>query len=377
MTRGKNFWIRMGTSWASLNPLHTLNYTDMANSVIVIGGGIAGLTAAGMLSRMGMEVNLIEKENETGGHVGQWDRLFPDRKRASEVLDFTAEGMNKVNVVKGVSVRVISKEDDIFTVTVSDTATGLPGEFKSKALIVATGFDLFEAGKKEEYGYGIYNNVITSADLEEKFKAGKGILTAEGKIPERIGIIHCVGSRDEKVGNLYCSKVCCVTGIKQAIELREMYPDSAVFNFYMDLRMYDRHFEELYYEAQQKWGISFIRGRLSECAENPDGSIVIRTEDTLTGKPLKMTVNLLVLLVGFVPAAGTAQLSGMLGLKTGTDGFVESEDRHLKNNLSGIPGIFLTGAVKGPVTISDAIADARAAAALTAEYLKSIGVYDA
>jgi len=347
----------------------------MAKSVIVIGGGIAGMTAAGMLSRQGFEVTLLEKETETGGHVASWDRLFPDRRKASEVLEFTAEGMHTVHVAKGLSITGISRQNNEFTVTcgMQDAGSGMKPQFTSNAIVLATGFDLFEAGKKEEYGYCIYNNVITSADLEEKFKSGKGILTAEGKAPKRVGFIHCVGSRDEKVGNLYCSKVCCVTGVKQAIEVKEMYPDSVVFNFYMDLRMYDRNFEELYYEAQQKWGISFIRGRLSECAENPDGSIVIRTEDTLTGKPLKMTVSLVVLLTGFVPSAGTASVTGMLGLMTGTDGFVRSEDSHLKNNLSGIPGVFLAGAVKGPVSITEAIADARAAAALTSEYLRESG----
>jgi len=343
----------------------------MGNSVIVIGGGIAGMTAAGMLSRQGFEVTLLEKDKETGGHVARWDRLFPDRRKASEVIEFLDEGMKGVNINTGVSVSRIIRHENIFTVTVTDLSKGHQAEFKANALVVATGFDIFEARRKEEYGYGIYNNVITSADLEEKFKSGKRILTAEGEVPKRIGMIHCVGSRDEKVGNLYCSKVCCVTGVKQAIELKEMHPGSAVFNFYMDLRMYDRNFEELYYEAQQKWGISFIRGRLSECAENPDGSIVIRTEDTLTGKPLKMTVNLLVLLTGFIPAAGTASLVGILGLKTGTDGFVNPADPHIKNNLSGIPGVYLTGAVKGPVSISEAIADARATAALTSEYLKT------
>jgi len=351
----------------------------MGNSVIVIGGGIAGMTAAGMISRQGFAVTLLEKEKKTGGHVARWDRLFPNLKKASEVLEFVKDGMTSVNVVTGVAVSGIARLDKGFAVTcrIQDEGSAMPSQYTADALVLATGFDLFEAGKKEEYGYGIYNNVITSADLEDKFKTGKAILTSEGKIPKRIGIIHCVGSRDEKVGNLYCSKVCCVTGVKQAMELKEMYPESTVFNFYMDLRMYDRNFEELYYEAQQKWGISFIRGRLSECAENPDGSIVLRTEDTLTGKPLKMTVDLLVLLVGFVPASGTASVADMLGLKTGSDGFIHPADIHVKNNLSGVPGVYLTGAVKGPIAISEAIADARAAAALIGEYIKSTVINNA
>jgi len=366
----------------------------MENSVIVIGGGISGMTAAGVLARQGLNVTLLEKEEATGGHVARWDRLFPDRKKASEVLDFVKEGLKDVTVITGVSVTGINKHENGFTVTsqilhpesklrepisvMPVPGSGIPEPimvheslFTAQTLLLATGFDLFEASRKEEYGYGIYNNVITSADLEEKFKSGRDILTSEGKIPGRIGFIHCVGSRDEKVGNLYCSKVCCVTGVKQAIELKEIYPSSEVFNFYMDLRMFDRNFEELYYEAQQKWGISFIRGRLSEAFENPDGTIIIKTEDTLTGKPLKMSVDLLVLLTGFVPAGGTAKISEMLDLKTGADGFITSADSHTRNNLSGIPGVFLTGAVKGPVTISEAIADARAAAVLLADFVHS------
>ena len=345
----------------------------MENSVIVIGGGISGMTAAGILAQQGLKVTLLEKEKETGGHVDRWDRLFPDRKKASDVMDFIREGMAQVEVFTGVTITGITKQDQRFRVDTSQhpPITGYQPQHNATALLVATGFDLFEARKKEEYGYGIYNNVITSADLEERFKTGRKVLTSEGKVPGRIGFIHCVGSRDEKVGNLYCSKVCCVTGVKQAIEMKEIYPSSEVFNFYMDLRMFDRHFEELYCEAQQKWGVSFIRGRLSECAENPDGTIILKTEDTLTGKPLKMTVDLLVLLTGFVPARGTAQISGMLGLQTGTDGFINSVDNHTKNNLSGIPGVFLAGAVKGPSTISEAIADARAAALLLADYVRS------
>ena len=350
----------------------------MENSVIVIGGGISGMTAAGMLARQGLSVTLLEKEKETGGHLARWDRLFPDRRKASEVLDFAREGMKRVNLVTGVTVTDISRQGREFTVVINspipNPQSPTPDHetvLKARALLLATGFDLFEARKKEEYGYGIYNNVITSADLEDRIKLKKGILTSEGKIPARIGIVHCVGSRDEKVGNLYCSKVCCVTGVKQAIELKEMLPAAEVFNFYMDLRMFDRHFEELYYEAQQKWNVNFIRGRLSECAENPDGSIIVKTEDTLTGKPFKITVDLLVLLTGFVPAGSTGEIAGMLGLVTGTDGFINSADSHIMNNSTDIPGVFVAGAVKGPISIGEAIADARAAAIQLAIYLNS------
>jgi heterodisulfide reductase subunit A len=133
--------------------------------------------------------------------------------------------------------------------------------------------------------------------------------------------------------------------------------------------MYDRNFEELYYEAQQKWGVSFIRGRLSECAENPDHTIVIKTEDTLSGKPLKMNVDMVVLLIGFTPSPDTVAIAKMLDLKIGQDGFIGSADEHLNNNQTNVPGVFVTGAVKGPDCIVGAIADARATGMQVRAYL--------
>jgi heterodisulfide reductase subunit A2 len=337
----------------------------MNSKVVVIGGGIAGMTAAGALSSLGIEVVLIEKEDQTGGHVKNWDRLFPSRRPGKEVIDFIAGSMNPgIEVRCGVAINAIDISGEGFTVHMENSEP-----LKANSLVLATGYELFDAHKKEEYGYGIYNNVITSAELEGIFKRGEKITTHGGKTPKRVGIIHCVGSRDEKAGNLYCSKVCCVTGVKQAIEIREMLPECEVFSFYMDLRMYDRKFEEFYFEAQQKWGVNFIRGRLSECAENPDHSLVLKTEDTLTGRPLKMTVDLLILLVGFVPAAETLKIARMLGLQAGPDGFLMSSDEHFQDNSTSIPGVFLTGAVKGPACIVNTIADGRATAVQVHNFL--------
>jgi heterodisulfide reductase subunit A len=337
----------------------------MQKKVIVIGGGIAGMTAAKALSESGFGVTLIERQATTGGHVKQWDKLFPSFRPGSEVMNYLSGGLGEaVDVRCNSRITAISRQQNEFLVSVENNAP-LAGD----AIVVATGFDLFEAQKKEEYGYGLFGNVVTSADLESLFSEGKRIATAGGKSPTRIGLVHCVGSRDEKAGHRYCSKVCCVTGVKQAIELRKMMPSCEVFSFYMDLRMYDRNFEELYFEAQQKWGVNFIRGRVSECAETADHSIVLKTEDTLTGRPLKLTVDLLVLLVGFTPSGGTAEIARMTGLESGEDGFLLTEDEHIRNNSSRIQGIFLTGAVKGPACIADTIADARSTALQVQQYL--------
>ena len=111
-------------------------------------------------------------------------------------------------------------------------------------MVVATGFTLFDARRKEEYGYGIYDNVVTSADLERMMNEG-AVRLADGSTPRRIALLHCVGSRDEKVCQRHCSKVCCITGVKQAIELKKMFPEADVFNFYMDIRMFGAGYEEL------------------------------------------------------------------------------------------------------------------------------------
>jgi heterodisulfide reductase subunit A2 len=363
-----NSLVRRGRSLDTPECLQFLNFIEktMGKSVIIIGGGVAGMEAAACLSNLGVDVTLLEKNKYLGGHLPNWDRLFPSRRNGHDVLDYLEKGMNEnVTIKLDTKIRQIKNDKRSFFI-ILETGESL----KSDALLLTTGFDLFDARKKEEYGYGIYDNVITSAELEEIFQSGAEIKTTQGTTPKRIGIIHCVGSRDEKIKNLYCSKVCCVTGVKQAIEIREKLPDAEVYNFYMDMRMYDRNFEELYLESQQKWGVHFIRGRLSEASENPDHSLLLKVEDTLTGRPLKMTVDLVVLLIGFMPTRGSKELAGMIGLKPGTDGFLLPVDGHTQTNISEIPGVFLAGAVKGPTSIDQAITDARAAALQISEYLK-------
>jgi heterodisulfide reductase subunit A2 len=320
------------------------------------------MTAASSLTEMGFTVSLIEKEAQTGGHVRQWDRLFPSRRKSDEVTTYLGEKLTGVETHFRSSVSGISRNGE-FIVTLENRH-----EIRGDAILLATGYDLFDAFRKEEYGYGIYDQVITSAELEQMFRSGVTPLFND-QPPRRVGFVHCVGSRDEKAGNLYCSKVCCVTGVKQAIEIKELFPAAEVFNFYMDLRMFDRHFEEMYFEAQRDWGINFIRGRVSECAENADRSIVVKVEDTLTARPLKITVDLLVLLVGMVPSPGTARLAAMLGIPAGDDRFVLPSDEHTLANSTSSEGVFVAGAVKGPSCIATTVADGRAAALQIAAYL--------
>jgi heterodisulfide reductase subunit A len=339
----------------------------MEKHVIVIGGGPAGMEAAGQLAKAGCTVTIIEKESEIGGHVRNWFRLFPDRRDSKEVIGYLENQINqkKVTLLVRTSVETMEKKQGSFVVKTND---GL--EILGDSVILATGFDLFNSSRKEEYGYGIYDNVISSADLEAMFKKGS-IKTTEGKVPGKVGLVHCVGSRDEKVGNLYCSKLCCVTAVKQAIEIREHIPDSKVYCFYMDMRMGGAYYEELYREAQEEWSVSFIRGKVSEVSESINNKLIVKVEDTLAGRPLKMELDILVLMAGMEMTAAAIKLAVSSNLKTGQNRFFSPNDHHYGSNRSNLSGVFYAGTCTMPMNITETISHSRAAVADVLDYLNN------
>lgn len=327
----------------------------MSKKVAIIGGGVAGIEAAKKLRDFGYEVSLFEKDAELGGHVAKWDRLFPNQRKAQEVIDFLQENLAKINILKSANVQAINRVNGSFNLKVSGQ------NHTADAVVLATGFELFPAEKKEEYGYQIFDNVITSAELEEMFKKYGKPQTASGSNPSRVAIIHCVGSRDEKVNRPYCSKVCCVTAVKQAIEIKESLPTCEVFCFYMDLRLFGSGYEELYKKAQNL-GVNFVRGRLSETSELEEGRILVKSEDTLSSKPLKMSVDMVVLMVGMSPNSENKELFAGVGLAENNDGFLQVNDFHTEPTKTQVEGIFVAGACSGPNNITDSINAARSAA---------------
>jgi heterodisulfide reductase subunit A len=337
----------------------------MNKHVVIIGGGVAGIEAAGTLADQGHKVSVIEKQEELGGHITGWHALFPDRRPAREVTDYLKRRIHhdNISIITKATVASIHHHGHTLKLDVSDGTS-----MNADAVIVATGFDLFDARRKEEYGYGIYENVITSAELEVMFTEKK-VLTSDGRVPSRIGFVHCVGSRDEKVSNFHCSKVCCVTAVKQAIEIREILPDCEVFCFYMDMRMFGPFYEELYRESQEKYNVNYIRGKVSEAASTINGRISVRVEDTLAGRPLKMEVDMLVLMVGMEMARTGTLLAEASSLSTGVNRFLKSADHHYGSNGSEQKGIFYAGTCTSPMNITDTISHARAAAIETMNYL--------
>lgn len=327
----------------------------MNNNVIVIGGGPCGLEASAQLQKLGYNVILIERDFRLGGHLAEWDRLFPYGLEAKSVLDSLIAGINGVKYFLNTEVKSINQLDKEYNVILSNGITIL-----ATAVLVTTGFSLFPAEKKEEYGYGIYDHVITNADLENYFKSGYDERVVEK--PQRVGFVHCVGSRDEKAGNRYCSKVCCATAVKQACEIKELFPQAEVFCFYMDLRMFGKGYEDLYLKAQKEFGVRFIRGRVSEVAEDLNKKLIVKAEDTLSGKPIKVTLDLLVLMAGMKNNTDGIRVANMLALRKDEDGFFITKDPLTQLQLSEKRGVFYAGACTGPKTLPDTLHEARAAA---------------
>jgi len=161
-----------------------------------------------------------------------------------------------------------------------------------------------------------------------------------------------------------------VTAVKQAIEIKEHLPESRVFCFYMDIRMAGAMYEELYMEAQEKYGISFIRGKVSEAGESINNTLIVKVEDTLAGRPLKMELDMLILMAGMEISEGSRSIGGMLGLETGDNRFFRARDKHFGSNLSNVDGVFYAGTCTAPMNITDTISHARSAVTEVLGYLK-------
>lgn len=327
----------------------------MKEIVVIIGGGIAGLEAASQLLKLGYSPIIVEKSDRLGGHVARWNRLFPDMTPAQDLVSELISSSKDANIFLNTEISFINRLKDSYNIMLSNGISII-----SKYILYTTGFRLFEAQKKEEYGYGIYNQVITNADLESWFNTKKDD-RINGKPISSIGFVHCVGSRDEKARNSQCSKVCCITAIKQAIEMKEKYPEAEIYCFYMDLRLFGKKFEDFYIKAQRDYGIHFIRGRVSEVCENINGQVIVKAEDTLAGKPLKVTLDLLVLMSGMVCNPDSTRSAGMLSLPIDSDGFLKSSDNVFHITSSPKKGIYYAGACTGPKTVPETLAEARSA----------------
>lgn len=235
------------------------------------------------------------------------------------------------------------------------------------AIVVATGYDLFDARVCGEYGYGRYPDVITGLELERLMNAsgpthGHVLRPSDGRPPKTVVLISCVGSRDEKIGRPYCSVVCCMYLAKYAIMLKEHDPEVEVFNFYMDIRAAGKDYDEFTRRAIEQYNAHYLRGRVSQVYER-DGKLVVEGVDTLLGRPVEIEADLVVLATGITAPEGARELFQTLNISYNPYEFVNEAHPKLQPVETNTDGIFLAGCATGPKDIPATVAQAGAAAA--------------
>ncbi|MDR7436029.1 MAG: CoB--CoM heterodisulfide reductase iron-sulfur subunit A family protein [Armatimonadota bacterium] len=239
-------------------------------------------------------------------------------------------------------------------------------EIQVGTIILATGFKTFDPRRIPYYGYGVYPNVYTALEVERLVNSagptGGEVVLRNGRKPESVAIIHCVGSRDENT-NRYCSRVCCMYAIKLAHLIKER-TGAEVYNFYIDIRAPGKAFEEFYNRVQEE-GVHFIRGKVADIY--PSGAegdqLVVQVEDTLLGKVRKIPVDMVVLAVGLEPQPDAEEVRRMFNISCSSEGFFLERHPKLAPVNTFTDGIFLAGACQGPKDIPDTVAQAGAAAA--------------
>jgi len=345
-----------------------------SDTVAVIGGGPGGLRAAHAIAEIGGTVVLIEQRDFLGGApiAENYAGLTPHGEPAGPQIQQMIEavtGHPGTDVRLGSEVTALSGDPGSFTLTVRGPAGEQPAE--CGAIVLATGFTHFDPGRETQlYGYYEYPDVITLPDLESMLSQHQVVRPSNGQPPERVCFIQCVGSRDRHIGNEYCSKVCCGVASKEAIEVRQLLPDSKVYIFYIDMRMYGYWENQIYWPAQEKHHVQYVKGIISEVLAKGD-RLLVRGEDTTMGRPMELEMDLVVLSVGMEASPGTRQVSRMLRVGQNKYGFVDAVAGPLDTVSTSREGIFACGAALGPADLEDTVSSAAGAAMKAFGFLRS------
>jgi heterodisulfide reductase subunit A len=232
-------------------------------------------------------------------------------------------------------------------------------------IIVATGFQMWDPAKLSQYSYGQSPNIITGLEFERLSNAGGPtggeILLADGRQPERVAIIHCVGSRDHNAHE-YCSRICCMYSLKQAHLVRDK-TGAEVYEFYMDMRAFGKAYEE-FYERIQDEGVTMVRGRGAEVEVLPDGKLRVKGEDANLGRLVAVDVDMVVLSTAIEAPHDADRVSSLFGLGRTQDGWFAEAHPKLRPVETNTDGVFLAGAAQGPKDVPDTVAHAGAAASM-------------
>jgi len=349
--------IRMAVAKASCLKPQVEPELEINPSGLVVGGGIAGMSAAMSLARQGFVVHLVEKEAELGGMLRHLYKLQPTERDASEVLREAVTAVRAdTNIILHVSTLVKEVEGFIgnFEVTLQKGDSSELEQINVGTMIVATGADVFKP--MGMYGYGESRNVVTQLELEELLKR------RELEEPKKVVMIQCVGAR-EKTGRTYCSRICCMVALSNALILKKLYPDVEISIFFRDLQAYGEY-EDFYLEARENF-VNFVRydpDRPPKIASKPDGKLAVTVYDAYLGAEIEMDSDLVVLSTPLVQHEDGRKLSPVLKVPLGADGFFFEAHPKLRPVDFMSEGIFVCGTAHGPKGVTESIAQAYAAA---------------
>lgn len=375
-------YIRMGTAKAKkILPAEPHIEDGIARSVLVIGGGVAGMTAAIEVAGTGYEVILVEKQEQLGGFMGKMHKRLPTNYPFAKLEDngvaglkHVIEQMPNIKVFTSAQVEKISGQPGLFDVTIN--APGGPVDVRAGSVVMATGWKPYDASQLGNFGYGEFPNVVTNVEFEEMMSNGGLKRPLDGQPAKNVAFIQCAGQRDEEHLS-YCSSVCCLTSLKQATYVREKDPNAKAYIFYKDMRATGQY--ELFYKnAQDDPGIFLTKGNVKSITQDTSGNLELEVEDTLLGGPIQVNADLLVLATGMVP---TTQDEAILNLQYRQGPALPDLDLYkgfADSNFICFPyetrrtGIYAAGAVKMPQTIAESMDDAAGAALKAIQAIEAV-----
>jgi heterodisulfide reductase subunit A len=356
-TRKSKDLVRMAAAKSRLLEPLQKSCINIKKSTLVIGAGLAGMTAALELAAQGLEVYLVEKEKEPGGRLRRVHYLLNGEQPQDELkaLTYNVKTHNKIHLFT--QAQIENLEGSVGNFKTKITAEGEEKEFEHGVVIVATGAQEY---KPKEYLYGEHERVITQTELEDRLALNKNLSLA-GKKPDTVVMVQCVGSRDTQ--RPYCSRVCCSEAVKNALKIKELSPQTHVYVLYRDVRTYG--FKESYYTKARQLGVGFIRydeEKKPEVAGN-GSRLEVKVFDQVLQMEIVIPTDLVVLSAGLVAEEGNKPIAQFLKVPLNQDGFFLEAHMKLRPVDFANDGIFVCGLAHSPKSIEESIMQAQAAAA--------------
>jgi heterodisulfide reductase subunit A len=340
--------IRMGVARAKLLEPQDEIEVEVVPSAMVIGGGIAGMTCALSLADRGFEVTLVEREKELGGLLKDIHTLFPNQEDASELIEGKRREITKhrnIEVLTSARIKEIKGFFGDYDVTVNQAGQDIP--FKTGVIVVATGAEEFKPVGM--YGYdGV--TVVTQLELERMLKEDRHAV-------QNVVMIQCVGARDEE--RTYCSKICCMTALKNAMRILEGNPEAQIFILYRDMQTYGTFNEDFYRKAREA-GVIFVQ--YSPQKPPVVNERVVKVFDGFLGEELHLPYDLMVLSTPMIAHPDSSELAKMLKVPIDEYGFFLEAHVKLRPLDFATDGVYLCGSAHWPSTVSESIAQAYGAA---------------